>query len=169
VNKLFVFIFLTFSVCFASDIEDITRNVESFFESFKTVPDFAKHFGSADKTLVSKDLYKLIKQAEAEEERDAKDVLKSDSPGDKPKIIEGSIYCSLYEGYDLFKIRDITRINYKYLAKVDFTNTQYNEKWTDIVLLVKEDGAWKIDDVIFNEQNSSTRKQLREFIAYQRY
>ena len=50
-------------------------------------------------------------------------------------------------------------------SKILFTNHYYNEKWTDSVVLVNENG-WKIDNVYFNKPALSTKHLLESFIVY---
>lgn len=73
-------------------------------------------------------------------------------PDEKPPYVDGDMFSSLFEGPTGFAVGaspDPAKL------PVTFTNSQPGQEathWTDTVLLVKEDGAWKIDDVEFGGQ-----------------
>lgn len=75
-------------------------------------------------------------------------------PTDKPPLIEGDLFSSLFEGTTGSKIADsqvdgvsaVVRVTYSYVDPVDRTPVQ---TWTDRFLLVREasGSGWVIDDV----------------------
>jgi ABC-type transporter MlaC component len=86
--------------------------------------------------------------------------------------VEGDIYTSLYDGATAVKIEKITLHNN--IADVEIEAVYAPEpqnvlKWSDGVVLKKENGFWKIDDVIYkgNEmiRSSKTKKTLKEILT----
>jgi hypothetical protein len=52
-----------------------------------------------DSSLFSKDLYQLITQSKDTEQKSREIIRMSKAPTDKPLLIEGEVFASLYEGY----------------------------------------------------------------------
>jgi hypothetical protein len=154
-----ILIFLIFG-CTTHSNKEIRMVIGNFYKNHKG------DFRTVDKTLLTQDLSSLIDKAIAREMCEAENMIKSDFPSDKPLMIEGDIFTSLYEGHDSYKIRGIKMNGNKATAIVEFSNTSYPEPWNDEVLLVKEKG-WKIDNVIFKAQMvdmESTKEVLLELI-----
>ncbi|EEI93809.1 hypothetical protein HMPREF0765_0662 [Sphingobacterium spiritivorum ATCC 33300] len=134
----------------------------------KTVTDFFSnkvHYGAVDRQLISPDLALLIDKAISREKDDAEKVAKSDHPGDKPLMIEGDIFTSLYEGQDTFQIDTIKVKGDSAFVVVQFANTGYKESWKDEVVLIKKE-TWRIDNVYFGEEKDlkSTKDVLKQLI-----
>lgn len=131
---------------------------------------FYKHykgnFREADSSKISKDLQNKIKKTIAFEKQSAQFIKNSDHPTDKPLLLEGDLFVSLYEGYTGFNIKEIKQNGNKATAMIEFVNSNYQIKWTDEVVLVDE-GEWKIDDVNYlspSKKNLSLKLIIEEFI-----
>ncbi|AWG25094.1 DUF3828 domain-containing protein [Flavobacterium kingsejongi] len=151
---------LLLSGCLNDPEKDIKKVVTTFFKEYKG------DFRAADKALISTELAGLIDKAAAKELQEAENMKKSAFPTDKPIMIEGDIFTSLYEGQNAFTIGEITIEGSKATVTVDFKNTLYAINWKDKVALIQDGSGWKIDDVYYKEQESSgsTKKQLQQVI-----
>ncbi len=116
----------------------------------------------ADTTLLSKQLSYLVARAKEVEELDLQRVRNSEYPTDKPLLIEGEIFTSVYEGYSSFKLDEMEVENNTAKAVVTFSNEGYNLNWSDTLMLINENG-WKLDDVRYNKDGGSLKKTLKEF------
>lgn len=144
--------------CSKSEDAEIRKTVTVFFN--KKV-----HYGAVDRKLISPDLDSLINKAIAREKDDAEKVAKSDYPSDKPLMIEGDIFTSLYEGQDTFQIDTIKVKGDSAFVVVQFANTGYKESWKDEVVLIKKE-TWRVDNVYFGEEKDlkSTKDVLKQLI-----
>jgi hypothetical protein len=72
-------------------------------------------------------------------------------PGDKPPWIEGALFASLFEGYTHARVLTVASEGDRASVPVEFVYDRGagRTQWTDTVLLRREDGAWRIDDVEF--------------------
>ncbi|QQT27271.1 hypothetical protein [Sphingobacterium spiritivorum] len=160
--KRFLLILSLFAVfllsCSKKDDSEIRKTITDFFSN-------KVHYGSVDRQLISSDLASLIDKAIAREDEDAEKVAKSDHPSDKPLMIEGDIFTSLYEGQDTFQIDTIKIKGDSAFVAVQFANSGYKESWKDEVVLIKKE-SWKIDNVYFGTDKTlkSTKDVLRELI-----
>lgn len=136
---------------------EIEKTLEAFYKTHRT------DYRTVDKSLISKKLSELIDQAKQREDAEAEKIKTSDNPTDKPMMIEGDIFTSVYEGQNAFTIGEITVSGDQATAKVDFKNTQDNVSWQDEVLLVNENGGWKIDNVVYR-QGDSPLKNTQEVL-----
>lgn len=153
-------LFLTISSCTTDSSKEISSVVDTFYKNYNT------DFRTAERTLLTQDLSILIDKAIAKEIYEAEKIKKSNFPSDKPLMIEGDIFTSLYEGQNSFKIGEIKTEENKATVTVHFTNTFYKITWEDQVVLIK-DKYWKIDNVIFKRKKSnvkSTKEELLRFI-----
>lgn len=137
----FVLTLLMLFSCVITTKSDVTMVVDTFFKIHTN--DFRK----IDDHLLSKDLNALIQKAKVKEGTESLKIKNSANPTDKPNIIEGDIFTSLYEGQTSFKILEIDIVKNSASVFVEFSNSNYKETWKDEVILVKED-KWKIDNVI---------------------
>lgn len=144
--SLIVLLGLLFSQCTNNAQHEIEKTLEAFYKTHRT--DYRK----ADKSLLSKPLAELITKASAREDAEAEKTKNSENPTDKPLMIEGDIFTSVYEGQDSLSIGSITINGKQAVAHVNFKNTQNNLSWKDEVVLVNEDG-WKIDNVLFKNDD----------------
>lgn len=153
---LLFFILNTFSSCssksnfsdlFIDDKQAIRNNIEGFFNGYNG------NYRQADTSYVSSNLKNATAKAIAEEKASALEVMASRYPSDKPKILEGDVFSGLYEGYTAFSIRDIKMLNDTLASsEILFANHYYNNKWTDSIVLVYENG-WKISNIYFIKPN----------------
>lgn len=144
----------------AYEKQELTKPIDSFFKNYHG------DFRTVNHHLISPDLAQLIDKAIAKEKLEVSKVAKSDSPSDKPLLIEGDVFTSLYEGQDGYKIDSIKIDGNKATATVKFTNTKFNENWIDKILLVKEE-RWYIDNVLFKGDRAElpdTKAVLQNFI-----
>ena len=118
----------------------------------------------ADTTLLSKQLSGLVAKAKEVEELDLQRVRNSEYPTDKPLLIEGEIFTSIYEGYTEFDVNEIELNDNSAKAVVEFKNGAYNLSWADTMLLINERG-WKLNDVRYGKDGGNLQKTLREFIS----
>jgi len=120
-----------------------------------------------DSALFSKDLYLLITQSKQTEQKSRETIRMSKAPTDKPLLIEGEVFASLYEGYTGFKVLTAEVIKDTALLSIEFTNQSYQQVWTDKVRLIAVGGSWKLDNVIYSKASSQPDLQqlLRAFVA----
>lgn len=154
--------FLLLAGCSSGDEKKIRGSVADFLGGYK------KDFRVASRFSLSSDLGALIDRAVAAEKADREKVRQSAYPTDKPHLIEGDVFTSLYEGYDKYEIARVIQNGNEARVPVTFTNTPYKISWQDTVVLKNENG-WKIDDVLFNGKDkprtySGTRDLLQSFL-----
>ena len=153
------FLLLVFlSSCHNNNAEkEITNTINAVYKE----PNVYSQLG-ANTTLLSKQLSHLIARAKEVEELDLQRVRNSEYPTDKPLLIEGEIFTSVYEGYSSFKLDEMEVENNTAKAVVTFSNEGYNLNWSDTLMLINENG-WKLDDVRYNKDGGSLKKTLKEF------
>jgi hypothetical protein len=120
-----------------------------------------------DSSLFSKDLYQLITQSKDTEQKSRETIRMSKAPTDKPLLIEGEVFASVYEGYSSFKVLNSELVKDTALLSVEFSNQSYQQVWTDKVRLIFVGGSWKLDNVVYNKASSQPDLQqlLRAFVA----
>jgi hypothetical protein len=120
-----------------------------------------------DSSLFSKDLYQLITQSKDTEQKSRETIRMSKAPTDKPLLIEGEVFASLYEGYSSFKVLNSELVKDTALLSVEFSNQSYQQVWTDKIRLISVGGSWKLDNVIYSKASSQPDLQqlLRAFVA----
>ncbi|MBU3745180.1 MAG: hypothetical protein FGM61_11660 [Sediminibacterium sp.] len=106
---------------------------------------------SLDSTLFSGRLNQLMTAAKETEKRSRESIRKSKTPTDKPILIEGEIFASLYEGYTGWKILDKKQSADTVWVSVEFTHKEYQQTWQDQVVCIKEKRKWKFDNVLFGK------------------
>lgn len=162
--KLFLVLFFSILFINCSNPESkVTRVVNKFYSEYQ------HDFREVNKRYITHNLYELIIKAEQIEEEDEILVKNSAYPTDKPLLIEGDIFTSLYEGHTSFTVKKINIVGDKANVVVVFENKKYDEIWEDEVLLVKEKNRWKIDNVLFKKESNtfgSTQQYLKQFINY---
>ncbi|QNK64657.1 DUF3828 domain-containing protein [Pedobacter sp. PAMC26386] len=135
--------------CSNSKSTDVTKVVHGFYKYYKG------KYVNADKGLLSASLSDLIDKALVKESASA-EKMKAAKSTDKPDLLEGDIFTSLPEGYTGFNIGEIKKEGDKAIASVEFTNKDYkNTTWKDDVVLIKENGAWKIDNVNYKGETGA--------------
>lgn len=122
---------------------------------------------SLDNNTFSTELAQLVKETKQTELISRKAILQSKAPTDKPLLIEGEIFSSLYEGYTKCYAID-TAYCLKKQAKLPFIfeNIHYKEKWMDTIVLVYENNSLKFHDVLYGRksQYSGLQERLKDFI-----
>lgn len=144
--------------CGNSDKKEISELINTCYAK-------REHYANVDKGLLSSDLVTLIKAAEQKEKDAAEQVAKSDSPTDKPLLIEGDIFTGLYEGPTSNEILETTIQDSTAIVKVRFTNNiEGNITWEDEIHVVKQ-GSWKIDNVVYGQENPSVLGNLKAVLT----
>jgi hypothetical protein len=148
------------SACQSANQKDIQKQLDVFFG--KTVM-----HNEVDQNALSNELSSLLQQTLEAEKNDAEATKNGPFPTDKPLLIEGDIFSSLYEGRTSVKVQSISIEEQKAKAVLALENKPYNTQWTDTVMLVNENKVWKIDDVVYGQANKqgSTRQVLNKFLA----
>ncbi|MBU3714899.1 MAG: DUF3828 domain-containing protein [Ferruginibacter sp.] len=158
-SLFFVASILFFSSC-AVKSNDANNTVDSFFNAYKS------DFRTVNKNLITKALSEKIDSAIAKEKYDAKR-LKDLQSTDKPLMIEGDIFTSIYEGYTSFRIKQTKADGKKASVVVAFENKNYNFTWENEVILLLENNTWRIDDVLYTDKRGagkSTKDVLSAFL-----
>ncbi len=122
-------------------------------------------YRQADTAQLSRGLADALRSAAEHEKISAAETKAGPFPTDKPDILEGDVFCGLYEGYTGFKIGTVSNDRGRATVEVNFTNSGYQTNWVDEVVLIDESG-WKIDDVTYGgspPQSFGLREVLRDF------
>ena len=93
---------------------------------------------------LSRRLLRLMDAARAYSEKAAKA-----HPDEKPPFVDGCLFASVFEGPMAFRIGSTVVEGRGFKVQVHFTGDQ-GVAWDDHVLLVREDGRYAIDDVLFS-------------------
>ncbi len=104
-------------------------------------------------TKYSRKLEELVKKSRETEKLDKEKIEKSNSPTDKPRLIEGEIFTSLEEGYSSYKIVKIDADHKQASAIIEFHNENFKETWKDSLILLNENG-WKLDNVYYTNKSN---------------
>lgn len=98
---------------------------------------------------LSKGLRAALKKAQAEQARCVKA-----HPNDKPPWSEGDLFSSNFEGFTSVKVGTATKGEYS----LEFTYIENGKtiRWQDRVAVVKENGGWVIDDVVYGRAHGFT-------------
>ena len=84
------------------------------------------------------------------------------APDEKPAMIEGAVFSSLYEGFDSYTIKNILVENYAAQVTIEFSHTMgETTSWEDIILLEKHT-QWQLDNVIYNQEIHNGEPDLRK-------
>jgi hypothetical protein len=125
-------------------INSLYKNKASFYEM------------KLDTTLFTQELIHKMKNIRYITELDIARIKQSNSPTDKPFLLEGSVFSSLPDGYSKFSIKNITFKENKADVFVEF---EYENTpkiiWTDKIILENING-WKIKNIIFSKSNDKT-------------
>lgn len=141
---------------------EINKVINAFYTQHKGP------FEDVDKTLLSTGLSSLVNKAIAEEVKSVEE-LKALKSTDKPAKIEGDIFTSLSESFTSYEIGKTSIYDDKATVQIEFTNNKAGtETWKDDIELIKENGAWKIDNVRFKGERAfgkSTKDVLSQFLT----
>jgi hypothetical protein len=96
--------------------------------------------------LLTRGLRDALARAHAQTERDQRE-----HPDDKPAYVEGALFASLFEGYERGAPVTIAVEGDRAQVPVRFVHAEKGEavRWTDTFVVVREDGTWRIDDVVY--------------------
>lgn len=148
---------LFLSSCTSADKKEITKSIADFYEK-------REHYSKKDERLMSQDLIALLRAAKAKEEASAAHVAKSDHPTDKPLLIEGAIFSSLYEGSTAHEILSIDVNEDHAVVLVKFTNTEGpQQSWEDTLFFLNE-GGWKLENVVYGMSQKGSPRNLKNFL-----
>ena len=151
---------LTFGAC-SSSIQNQKKDIE---KTIKTLYSKELNYRTIDTALISPALISLFEQGKQKETASVEAIKNSDHPTDKPEIIEGDIFSSLYEGVTDVKIKDIVIADNQARVLVTFSNKQYNQSWDEELLMIKTN-TWRLDNVIYNANNNAgSNKDLQELM-----
>lgn len=143
--------------CAASDKKEITKVIDGIYAH-------REHYSAKDQKWISQDLLVLLHEAKAKEAASALAVAQSDQPTDKPLLIEGDIFSSLYEGSTGHEILSMDINENHAVVLIRFTNSHDpNQSWEDTLFLLKE-GKWKLDNVIYGMSQKGTPRNLKNFL-----
>jgi hypothetical protein len=97
--------------------------------------------------FLSPHLRELFVHAEA-----AQSAFMEQQPDEKPPLIEGNLFSSLFEGPHEYKVAGMEEHDGNARVMVDFTyadpqHPDQKVQWQDAVLLVRDGDAWRIDDI----------------------
>lgn len=147
INKfLFCLLLLTFTFSCASNStkKEIKTKVDQLYMekiNLETVTSNSKIF--------SKDILERINKVNTFTKNDIERIKISNSPTDKPFLLEGSLITSLYEGFSTYNIKKIQVKNETAEATVDLQyDSDPKQIWEDKIILKKENG-WRIDNIIY--------------------
>jgi hypothetical protein len=128
------------------------KTIDAFYDHYKP-----GDYRVVDTSLLSKDLSTKIRLAKTKQKEEA-EKLKAIGSTDKPPMIEGDIYTSLYEGATKHEIINSKSENNTIKAEVKFVNEFYkNYTWSDTIVLINKDGNWEIDDILYAAKQGSAR------------
>ncbi|MCA6482643.1 MAG: hypothetical protein ACOVOY_11005 [Sediminibacterium sp.] len=120
-----------------------------------------------EKEIFSAELSQLVRETKATEKLSRESILQSKTPTDKPLLIEGEVFTSLYEGYTTYNRSDTGYFDYK-KSKIPafFENSHYKEKWVDTLVLSFDNDTWKFHDVIYGRKSQypTLQGRLKDFI-----
>ncbi|KPH14460.1 hypothetical protein [Chryseobacterium sp. ERMR1:04] len=158
-----------------ADVE-ITQKINTLYKTYGKSSD-AIYNQSIPKFLFSHELEETFQEAIDSSKADIEKVKNSDHPTDKPLLMEGSVFTSLYEGYTSYTIKSIdVKESTQPLGAaadviIDFENSQVSPKitWTDKIHLVNPYHAgWRIDNITFSENltgENNLKSSLQNFIS----
>lgn len=140
--------------CVNSDDIEVRKTFESFNYSYQQ----EKNYRKIPEQLLSNNLIYYIDLAKEKEKQSAENIKQSNFPTDKPEIIEGDVFSSLYEGFNEYKILNSTIKNDTIRLHLKLINTEFKPIviWDDECILVKQNGKWKVENFIFGKLDSNT-------------
>lgn len=152
-------------------VPEITKKVNQLYQIYGKSNE-AIYTQPLQNELFSQDLEEVLTKAIDTSNADIEKVKHSSHPSDKPLILEGAVFSSLYEGYTKYMIRSIDIISNRAKVFVDFEYNQVSPaiKWTDTIHFINTvDNQWKIDNITFNNSISTAtdlKSSLNDFISY---
>ena len=135
------------------DAIEIKQLVNSIYSEQKNLYEM-----NIDSSEFSRDLESKMNETIHRTMLDEMRIKNSESPTDKPYMIEGSVLSSLYDGYSKYEIKEIRIFNHSAKVVVEFENKSSTPilNWKDTLVLINE-GGWKLDNVIYNKKNTLSK------------
>lgn len=102
----------------------------------------AKEIGA----FLSADVLKLVETARAEQ-----NVFIHEHPDEKPPLVEGNLFGSMWEGMTAFTLGTPVIYQDKVSIPVSLEYKEENDtaRWVDVLVLVKGENGWKVFDIFF--------------------
>lgn len=139
--------------------DEIFKKVNSLYENKALFYEI-----KLDTTLFTKELIHKMENIRYIIVLDKARIKQSNSPTDKPFLLEGNVFSSLADGYSKFSIKNITFKENRAEVLVEF---EYESTpkiiWTDKIILENING-WKIKNIVFSKSNDKTN--LLDRLAY---
>ena len=151
---------LIFSACSSPDYKEAEKTVQDFYTHYKP-----GDYRVVNKSLLSKDLIAKMEAAALKQSKDAERI-KSLGSTDKPFMIEGDVYTSLYEGANHYEIIKTAGETGWTKVEIQFKNSFYNKSWSDTLFLIKEGNSWKIDNVLYTRKQGGAAGTKELFSAF---
>ena len=84
---------------------------------------------------------------------------------EKPAMIEGAVFSSLYEGYSSYAIKGVLIENYEAQVTIEFTFTldEISETWEDIIVMEKNT-FWQLKNVVYNPEIHQGEPDMRKVL-----
>jgi len=143
-------VFILFFVAIIACSSNQSTEPEKLIEKIYANPNPFRN-ETLDSTLFSDRLYQLITAAKETEKRSRESIRKSKTPTDKPILVEGEIFASLYEGYTEWKILGKKQTADTVWVTVEFSHKDYQQTWQDQLVCIKEKTIWKFDNVLYGK------------------
>lgn len=149
-QTIFVRLFSWLSITLIACASNQSNEPEKVIQKIYATPNPFRN-ENLDVTLFSDKLYQLISAAKLTEKKSRESILHSKTPTDKPIIVEGEIFASLYEGYSGWEILGKQQKADTMSLTVEFTHIGYQQVWKDQLVCIRENGNWKFDNVIYGK------------------
>lgn len=131
--------------------DEIFKKVNSLYENKAPFYEI-----KLDTTLFTQELINKMENIRYITELDIARIKQSNSPTDKPFLLEGNVFSSLPDGYSKFSIKNITFKENRADVLVEFEYVSSPKIiWTDKIILENING-WKIKNIIFSKSNDKT-------------
>jgi len=156
-----------------NDEAEITKITAQLYSDYGKSGD-ALYNKPFDSLLFSPALRQMLGEAIKISKTDIEKVKKSAHPDEKPMLIEGSLFTSLYEGYTSYKIQNVVALNSPTAStatvQVLLENDSVSPKqmWTDTIHLINtSNSGWRIDNVSFDTiaNSKDLKTNLNNFIS----
>lgn len=159
---------------FSSREKEITEKVHELYKIYDDSNN-ALYDHPFSERLFSPELKQLLTDAVNKSKEDIENVKNSDHPDEKPLLIEGSLFTSMYEGYTEYKIKSVTIDPSQNSAEVA-VNFEYKEskskyRWTDKIHVIHSGNEWTIDNIYFGgvgyeDDNRDLKTTLKNFANF---
>jgi hypothetical protein len=148
-KRILALSFLLFGLMACNRSEESAKAVELKIHDLYSAQDYI-YGEEVDSLLFSEDIVRRIWNVRETTEADRERISKSEYPTDKPLLLEGAVFSSLYDGFTSYSIAEVEMGEKTARVVVDFEyGSTPPERWKDTVLLVDENG-WKVDNVRFD-------------------